>query len=169
MKRFRMRHLLFIGAAMMMAFFAACSKDNTEAYDPLPQFNKDVDSIKAYLKAKNLTAIQDTVSGIFYNISAPGNGVDTVKYSTTKVKVLYTGKLLNDVVFDATTGTTTREFTAGGVIVGWQFALTRITKGGKIRVYLPSYYGYGRQAQSGIPANSPLIFDIELVDLTNPS
>ncbi|SFO56879.1 peptidylprolyl isomerase/FKBP-type peptidyl-prolyl cis-trans isomerase FkpA [Chitinophaga sp. YR627] len=168
MKRFRMRHLLFIGAAMMMVFFAACSKDNTEPYDPTPQFNKDVDSIKAYLKAKNLTAIQDSVSGIFYNISAPGNGVDSVKYNTTKVNVLYTGKLLNDMVFDSTTGTTTREFYAGQVIVGWQFALTRISKGGKIRVYIPSYYGYGNQAKGNIPANSPLIFDIELVNLTNP-
>lgn len=167
MKRFSMRHLFLIGAALMMVFFAACSKDEGEAYDPTPQFNKDVDSIKAYLKAHSLTAVQDSLSGIYYNISAKGNGVDSVRYTNTKVKTLYTGKLLSDVVFDST-GTTPREFYVGQVIVGWQFALTRITKGGKIRVYLPSYYGYGRQAQNGIPANSPLIFDIELVDLTNP-
>jgi FKBP-type peptidyl-prolyl cis-trans isomerase len=163
-----MRHLFLVGAALMMVFFAACSKDNDEAYDPTPQFNKDVDSIKAYLKSHSLTAIQDTVSGIFYKIAAIGNGIDSVKYTNTKVKTLYSGKLLSDIVFDSTTGTTAREFYAGQVITGWQFALTKITKGGKIRVYLPSYYGYGRQAQAGIPANSPLIFDIELVDVTNP-
>ncbi|MBW8684872.1 FKBP-type peptidyl-prolyl cis-trans isomerase [Chitinophaga rhizophila] len=167
MRKLSMRNLFLIGAALMMVVFAACSKDDGETYDPVPQFNRDVDSIKAYLKANTLTAIQDTATGIFYNISVPGNGKDTVKYRSTKVKTLYIGKLLSDVVFDSTT-VTPREFAAGDVILGWQFALTKITKGGKIRVYLPSYYGYGRQAQTRIPANSPLIFDIELVDLTNP-
>lgn len=168
MKRLSMRNFFLLGAALMMVFFAACSKDDGETYDPVPQFNKDVDTIKAYLKANNLVAAQDSVTGIFYNIVAPGNGRDSVKYNMTKVKTLYKGWLLSGTVFDST-GTTPREFYAGEVIVGWQFALTKITKGGKIRVYIPSYYGYGRQARQGIPANSVLIFDMELVDITNPS
>ncbi|PWV48989.1 FKBP-type peptidyl-prolyl cis-trans isomerase FkpA [Chitinophaga sp. S165] len=166
MKRLSMRNFLLLGAVLMMGLFAACSKDG-DVYDPVPQFNKEIDSIKAYLKANNLTAVQDTVSGIFYSISAPGNGKDSVKRTDTKVKTLYKGQLLNGVVFDSTS-TTPAEFTAGNVIVGFQFALTKITKGGKIRVYFPSYYGYGTQAKEKIPANSSLIFDVELVDVVNP-
>jgi FKBP-type peptidyl-prolyl cis-trans isomerase len=166
MKKLRMRNFFLLGA-LMMVFFAACSKDD-ETYDPGPQFQRDVDTIKAYLRTNNLTAIQDSASGIFYHITVPGNGVDSVKYTNTKVKTLYKGKLLSGVVFDSTT-TTPREFYAGEVISGWQFALTKITKGGKITVYIPSMWGYGRQESQRIPANSVLIFDIELVDLTNPS
>lgn len=165
MKRLRMRNFLLLGV-LMMVFFAACSKDE-DVYDPNPQLKADVDTIKAYLKKNNLTAVLDSASGIFYNISASGNGVDSVKYNNTKVKTLYTGKLLTEVVFDST-GTTPREFTAGSLIPGFQFALTRITKGGKIRVYIPSFWGYGREGSgSKIPPNAPLIFDVELVDVSN--
>jgi FKBP-type peptidyl-prolyl cis-trans isomerase FkpA len=166
MKRLSMRNFLLLGAVLMMGLFAACSKDG-DVYDPEPQFNADVDTIKAYLKANSLPAVQDTASGIFYNISKPGNGIDSVKSIYTKVKTLYKGQLLSGVVFDSTT-TEPREFDAGGVIKGFQFGLTKITKGGKIRVYMPSYYGYGTQSRDKIPANSVLIFDIELVDIKNP-
>lgn len=167
MKKLSMRKFFLLGAVLVMALFAACSKDN-QTYDPVPQFNRDVDSIKAYLKAKNLVAVQDTASGIFYNISKVGNGIDSVKTVQTKIKALYTGQLLSGVVFDST-GTTPRDLgNAGSLIVGFQFALTKITKGGKIRVYLPSFYGYGPAVNKGIPANSVLIFDIELTDVTNP-
>lgn len=167
MKRLSMRNFLLLGAVLMMGLFAACSKDN-DVYDPEPQFNADVDTIKAYLKANSLPAIQDSASGIFYHITNPGNGIDSVKNRSTKVKTFYKGQLLSGVVFDSTT-TQPREFNAGDVIPGFQFALTRITKGGKIRVYLPSYFGYGTQSRDKIPANSVLIFDVELVDVTNPS
>jgi FKBP-type peptidyl-prolyl cis-trans isomerase FkpA len=167
MKRVSMRNFFLLGAALIMALFAACSKDG-DVYDPVPQFNADVDSIKAHLRKNSLVAVQDSASGIFYNITNPGNGIDTVKSRLTKVKTFYKGQLLSGVVFDSTT-TEPREFDAGGVISGFQFALTKITKGGKIRVYLPSYFGYGTQANGKIPANSVLIFDIELVDVKNPS
>lgn len=167
MKKLSMRKFFLLGAVLMMALFAACSKDN-QTYDPVPQFNRDVDSIKAYLKAKNLVAVQDSASGIFYNISYIGNGVDTVKSTMSQIKALYKGQLLSGAVFDST-GTTPRDLgRAGGLITGFQFALTKITKGGKIRVYLPSFYGYGPAENKGIPANSVLIFDIELTDITNP-
>jgi len=167
MKKVSMRKFFLLGAVLMMALFAACSKDS-QTYDPVPQFNRDVDSIKAYLAKNNLVAKQDTVSGIFYNISKIGNGVDSVKSTMSQIKALYTGQLLSGKVFDST-GTTPRDLGyAGGLIKGFQFALTRITKGGKIRVYLPSYYGYGPAENKDIPANSVLIFDVELTDVTNP-
>ncbi len=167
MKKLSMRKFFLLGAVLMMALFAACSKDN-DTYDALGQFNKDVDSIKAYLKAKNLVATQDSASGIFYNISAIGNGVDSVKSTKSQIKALYTGQLLSGKVFDST-GTTPRDLGyAGSLITGFQFALTKITKGGKIRVYLPSYFGYGPAVNNDIPANSVLIFDVELTDVTNP-
>src|SRR6185312_13653884 len=98
------------------------------------------------------TATKDS-SGIFYNISALGNGVDSVYAGTDTVKVLYTGRLLNGTVFDSS-GVNPAKFPIGGTILGFQFAATQVFKGGKIRVYVPSYYGYGNRAMGSLPANS---------------
>lgn len=166
MKKLSMRKFFLLGATLMIALFAACSKDN-DTYDPVPQFNRDVDTIKAYLKNNNIQAIQDTASGIFYQITKEGNGVDSVKSTASKVKVFYTGRLLSGTVFDSTK-TEPAEFTAGNLIVGFQFGLTKLSKGGKVTVYIPSFYGYGPSGNGRIPGNTVLIFDIELVDVTNP-
>jgi len=160
-----MRNLVLL-CGLFLVSLAACKKD--KEYDPQPQLTADVATIKAYIETHHLTAMLDSTRGIYYNITAPGNGIDSIKYYGTTVNVLYTGRLLADSsVFDST-GTTPHPFTFGQLISGWQLELPRITKGGKITLYLPSYWGYGRQALPGIPANSILIFDIELTDLKNP-
>lgn len=160
-----MRKLVLL-AGLFLVLLAACSKDN-DVYDPGPQLTKDMATIKAYLTANNLTATLDSVSGIYYNIIAPGNGIDSVKYQGSKFKALYTGRLMSDnSVFDST-GTTPRQFTYQTVITGWQFALLNLTKGGKMKLYLPSFYGYGREGRPGIPANAILIFDMEITDIDN--
>lgn len=166
MKRVSMKSILLLGG-LFLVLLAACKKD--DPYDPIPQLNKEVAEIKAYLEENNLTATLDSASGIYYNLIEPGNGVDSVKYFGTKVKVLYTGRLMSDstIVFDST-GITPREFVYNDLIGGWQFGLRQMTKGGKIKLYIPSFWAYGNQAQNGIPANSTLIFDMELLDLTNP-
>jgi FKBP-type peptidyl-prolyl cis-trans isomerase FkpA len=166
MKRASLRNLVLLAGLFIVAM-TACKKD--EVYDPNPQFVKDTTAIRAYLTAHNLVATRDSSTGIYYNIITPGNGIDRVKNFGTTVDVFYKGSLMSDgSVFDSTT-TTTRTFTYNNVIVGWQFGLTQITKGGKIKLYLPSYYAYGAQTMPGIPANAVLIFDIQLVDLHNPS
>jgi FKBP-type peptidyl-prolyl cis-trans isomerase FkpA len=48
------------------------------------------------------------------------------------------------------------------LIIGWQIGIPYIQKGGKIRLLIPSYYGYGNRAAGSIPANSILDFTITL-------
>src|SRR5687767_11420939 len=91
MKRVSMRNFFLLGAALIMALFAACSKDGN-VYDPVPKFNADLISIKAHLRKTSLVAVQDSASGIFNNITNPGNGIDTVKSGFTKVKTFYKGQ-----------------------------------------------------------------------------
>ncbi|MVT39947.1 peptidylprolyl isomerase [Chitinophaga oryziterrae] len=167
MKRASMRNLVLLGG-LFLVLLAACSK-NKDVYDPGPQLTKDMATIKTYLTAHNLAASLDTATGIYYNIVAPGNGVDSIKYFGTTIDVLYKGSLMADsTVFDSTTTNTPRNFVYQELIKGWQLEIIRITKGGKIKLYIPSFWGYGTVAHPGIPANSILIFDIELTDLKNP-
>ncbi len=56
-------------------------------------------------------------------------------------------------------------FPLDGVIKGWQDGVPGMKVGGKRRLLIPAEQAYGAQAQNGIPANSDLVFDIELVKI----
>jgi FKBP-type peptidyl-prolyl cis-trans isomerase FkpA len=53
-------------------------------------------------------------------------------------------------------------FPLGGVIAGWRDGLVGMKIGGTRRLLIPAAQAYGSQSQSGIPANSDLVFDIVL-------
>lgn len=149
------RFLLTVGIA---GCFAACKKK--ENFDAEAQFKADTTAISAFVKANAIPALKDVKSGIFYQIITPGSG--NVTYSqNTKVTVDYQGKLLKGETFDSSKGQPVT-FTLGRLIAGWQIGIPFIQKGGRIRLLIPSYYGYGNEASNAIPANSILDFDITL-------
>jgi FKBP-type peptidyl-prolyl cis-trans isomerase len=70
-------------------------------------------------------------------------------------------------VVQTTVGATPFSFQlgAGKVIAGWEQGVPGMLVGGKRTLTVPPSLGYGTTAQSGIPANSTLIFDIELLSV----
>lgn len=61
------------------------------------------------------------------------------------------------------------EFPLNGVIAGWTEGVPGMKVGGKRRLIIPAAKAYGEQSPSpDIPANSDLVFDIELTAVTNP-
>lgn len=110
-------------------------------------------------------------SRIQYIVSSVGTGADILP--TSKIKVKYTGRLLNGTVFDSSTDGV--EFNLDEVIQGWTLGIPGNVKvGGKIRLLIPSDLAYGKSAQTDgigtttIPGNSCLDFDIEVISLTAP-
>jgi FKBP-type peptidyl-prolyl cis-trans isomerase len=63
-------------------------------------------------------------------------------------------------------GTYTFRLGSGGVIAGFDQGVTGMRVGGKRRVYVPSNLGYGASGNTGIPPNAALVFEIELLSLT---
>ncbi len=83
--------------------------------------------------------------------------------------MLYTGRLTNGTVFDSTSKHDNKPFSfplgAGQVIKGWDIGVKGMKVGGKRTLTIPPELGYGSEAKDTIPANSTLIFDIELLDV----
>ena len=80
------------------------------------------------------------------------------------VKVNYLGYLAaTGEVFDQGMGV---EFPVGGVIAGFGEGLQTMGKGAVMRLCIPAALGYGERATGPIPANSDLVFQVELVDVS---
>lgn len=147
------KYLLII--CVLVASCSACKKSDN--YDAGAQAATDDAAIQAYLKAKNITAIKDP-SGLYYQVITPGTGAYPTTAST--VTVNYTGKLLDGTVFDSGNGFST---TLTSVITGWTIGIPHINTGGRIVLYIPSGLGYKNSATGSIPANSVLVFTVDLI------
>ena len=151
----RVKNLLLI-LLFTSAIVSSCKKDESAADK---QMAIDEQLIKDFIAANNITNAQSD-QGVYYSVINPGTG-NEVYQSNTVINVKYTGRLLNGQVFDSSS--TGVQFPLGRLILGWQIGIPKIQRGGKIRLLVPSGLGYGPTAQQGIPANSVLDFDIELL------
>jgi FKBP-type peptidyl-prolyl cis-trans isomerase len=108
-----------------------------------------------------------TASGLEYWDIKVGTGA--VAESGQHVKVDYTGWLTNGKKFDSSVGTGKPfEFVlgAGQVIKGWDEGVTGMKVGGKRQLRIPPDLAYGAKGYPGvIPANSTLVFDVQLIDV----
>jgi len=105
-----------------------------------------------------------TESGLQYEILTDGDG--PLPKASDKVKVHYTGMLLDGKVFDSSVDRgEPMVFGVTQVIKGWQEALQLMTVGSKWKVYIPQDIAYGARGAGGgaIPPYSALIFEMELL------
>lgn len=103
-------------------------------------------------------------SGLVYEVQKPGEG-PAPKASET-VKVHYVGTLVNGTEFDSSIKRGEPvEFQLDQVIPGWTEGLQKISKGGKIKLYVPPQLAYGDEGRPGIPPASTLVFEVELLDI----
>jgi FKBP-type peptidyl-prolyl cis-trans isomerase FkpA len=153
---------LHLSVAFMLFMFltVGCKKDG----DSISQADYDEKVILEYT-SKLIMPFERHESGIYYNIENEGEGQNPI--STSKVTVKYKGWLIESYVFDETKDGKTATFKLDEVIKGWQIGVPLIKPGGKIRLIVPSSLGYGASATSRIPANSVLVFDVELVSFEN--
>ena len=83
------------------------------------------------------------------------------------VLIEYEGRLADGTVFDSSAGRGPTPMIAGQVIPGFAQALTRMQKGGKYKIQIPSKLAYGANPQPGspIPPNADLDFDVHVVQI----
>lgn len=142
--------------AIMM--FSGCIKDEKGCTNVKPA-NEEA-QILAYATANGIIATKHS-SGMYYQIINFGTGTPPTINST--VKVTYIGKFVNNSVFDQST--TPISFPLRDVIEGWIVGIPLISKGGKIKLIVPSSMAYGCNGARTIPPNSVLYFDVDLIDV----
>jgi FKBP-type peptidyl-prolyl cis-trans isomerase len=103
-----------------------------------------------------------TPTGLRYRDLVVGPGASPSS-PTARVTVNYEGRLLDGTRFDGRDGV---EFGLDRVISGWTEGLQSMRVGGRRQLIIPSNLGYGATARPGIPANSILVFDVELLATT---
>jgi FKBP-type peptidyl-prolyl cis-trans isomerase len=131
------------------------------------RLTSDTTAIAAYLTEKKIAAVKDT-TGISYVIQNQGTGPAPTWYQ--KLKFNYTGKSLatgNQFFTGSTQPGTAFDSRMVDFIGGIQFGLSKIGVGGKITVYIPSGLAFGTSddPSTNLPANSNVIFDIELTEI----
>lgn len=117
---------------------------------------------------KNMNIIDD-VARLKIEDEIVGDGEEARVGDT--VTVQYIGTLMDGTMFDASRSRGNDGFTfplgRGQVIKGWDVGVVGMRVGGKRRLTIPSDLAYGNQAVGGvIPANSTLIFEVELVKVS---
>jgi FKBP-type peptidyl-prolyl cis-trans isomerase len=91
-------------------------------------------------------------------------GKGTSAAAGAKVKVHYTGWLTNGEIFDSSVVRKEPiEFGLAGLIKGWQEGIPGMKPGGIRRLKIPPALAYGDKVKGSIPANSTLVFEIELL------
>ena len=113
-------------------------------------------------KAK--AGVTTTASGLQYLVEKEGTGAKPT--ATDRVKVHYTGRLLDGTVFDSSVERGPTEFGVGEVIRGWTEALQLMPVGSKWKLFIPAELAYGdRGAGQEIKPGSTLVFDVELLEI----
>jgi FKBP-type peptidyl-prolyl cis-trans isomerase len=105
-----------------------------------------------------------TASGLAYRELTPGTGTDHPT-ATGSVTVNYTGWTPDGKMFDSTVAhRQPATFRLNNVIKGWTEGVALMTKGEKVRFWIPASLAYGdKPTRPGAPPG-PLVFDIELID-----
>lgn len=127
---------------------------------------KEKVGIDEYL-LKNKITTEPTETGLYYVVETEGTGKQAV--AGKKVKVHYTGYLLDGTKFDSSVDRGQPfEFNLGQnqVIEGWDEGIALMKEGGKAKLIIPSKLGYGMRGAGGsIPANATLVFEVELIEV----
>lgn len=120
------------------------------------------DPVVVFLK-KNRSdkAVVETPSGLQYKIVTPGKGGPKPTDADIAL-VNYEGKLTDGTTFDKSQQPTPMK--VNEVVPGFSEALKQMPKGSKYRFWIKPSLGYGDKATGPIPANSVLVFDVELLD-----
>jgi FKBP-type peptidyl-prolyl cis-trans isomerase FkpA len=126
-------------------------------------------TLEKFIISQNIKA-EKMPEGVFF--TSHTEGVGATPQQGDFVKIRYVGKLLSDKIFDKSPEKEPYAYQIGKqqVIEGWDIAIQKLKVGAKVTIYVPAKLGYGSMGLGDVIApNSPLIYEIELLDILSPA
>lgn len=129
-------------------------------------------SMEAYIASKGYKTLK-TKNGAYVLLEEPGDQTNKADTGMT-ASIMYRGYLQTDgKVFDTNMDTSKHHTDpylvnvgSGGVVPGWEDALPYFGKGGKGKIFVPAFLGYGIRGNGpDLPPNANLVFDIHVIDV----
>ena len=156
-----MGRIKYLMIALSLALFA-CDGDNV--FNEEEQLRNDIALIESYLSENNINAFAFE-NGLHIAVETQGSG-NSPGFGNTVI-CHYRGYLLDGTEFDSSEGRGPFDFVIGreDVIQGWTLGFQQMNKGTRATLFIPSGLAYGNTRRPGIPPNSVLIFDVNLIDI----
>ena len=152
-----MRTIILLFATLT---FITCNKKNDPACTPVSAASEGP-AIASFCNASGIDYMVDT-NGIYYQIIDRGSGV--TPNGNSVITVTYTTTTLDgNVIEDYTTNSVTIPLSQ--FIEGWRIAIPYIQKGGHIKMVIPSSLAYGCTGTNQVAPNSPLYYDVVLLNV----
>ena len=180
MKKFPLIFSLLALTLGSLSTLTSCSKEPSYVKQSreLAEAQKKADeaTIQAYLTRHAITNAQRLESGIYLVPITEGPTTEPLIKTGQTVKVNYVGRFISETldgqVFDASSNNRTAcgciSFVNGptsGLITGWNIATLQMRKGDRKLILIPSYLAYGINSSGTVPPNTPLLFDMEILDV----
>ncbi|NJN26016.1 MAG: hypothetical protein HC819_08610 [Cyclobacteriaceae bacterium] len=139
----------------------------------IKKLDEEFAKIDQYIAANNMTASIDSVFGTRYVRHRKGNNVKIKEKAYVSLK--YQGELLDGTVFDSS-------YEADGnplnftfldsnpnnrYLIGFEMGLFHLYENDSATIFVPSIYGYRDKAKNEIPANSTLVFGVDITRVSN--
>ncbi len=177
------------GAAALVLGLAACTDVTSSSSSSAPA-DIDYSACSTDDSAEQVANVDRSGAGNFPSISgddtpviAAGKGsepTDKVLVKTLKqgdgavvcpgatIKANYVGALWNGTVFDSSYQRgEAAEFSLNQVVKGWTYGLAHTHVGDRVELVIPASLGYGDRANAKIPANSTLVFVVDIVGVAS--
>ena len=141
----------------------------TISFVDIKNLDEEYVKIDQYIADNNMSATVEPKYGIRYAIHRAGNNISPE--AGASISLDYQGELLDGTVFDSSYDRGSPfDFTygSGGSIVGFEMGVAQLHENDSATIFIPSIYGYGDEAKEDIPANSALIFGLDMLRISNP-
>lgn len=167
-RKLRSLTALCLAALAAIGTLSGCAKTDESANSFLSDLTRDMQSVESWLRANGQYDEYKThPSGIIYKIIDNGDLSDTISLDEIPV-VTYSRSVFPsaNVVESSPLPTSFDNRKLKDHIPGWQIGLTLISKGGRIKMFIPSRLAFANVGIPGkIPPNAILVCDVTLIDI----
>lgn len=137
-------------------------------FEEIKKLDEEIVKIDQYIADNNISAAIDPEFGTRYAIHRAGNNITPEPGNF--ISTHYQGELLDGTVFDNSYDSNIPldfNFGEGKLIIGFELGVSNLHENDSATIFIPSIYGYKDRAQGElIPANSVLIFGLDILEIT---